>query len=193
LLLTLKKPFKPLSSGSIATITSKVMNRFDIPKVWGPHSTRGAGVCLYRRLGLTADEVCEIGKWKNVTSFTAHYQRLEAHSRAGEYIEGLVHNSSQWGSAEPRESRTPRKTWFERGGRDSFGEAQSHCEPTSPTLEITKKGRKRNGGTPNSSGGSENEKTPPVNSENSSDAPPGPGERRQRRQVDSKKKRRLNS
>ena len=42
LLLSLKKPFKPISSGTIATITSNVMKRFDIsPKFWVAHSTRG--------------------------------------------------------------------------------------------------------------------------------------------------------
>ena len=105
------------------------MKSFDIsPKFWGAHSTRGAGVAFYRRLGLSAEEVCEIGKWKDVNAFTTHYQRLDAHHKASEGIHNLVHNTSQWGSAEPKGSRTPRKTWFERGGRDSFGEAQSHCE-----------------------------------------------------------------
>ena len=199
LLLSLKKPYRPLSSGSIATITSNIMKRFDIsPKVWGAHSTRGAGVSLYRRLGLSADEVCEIGKWKNVTSFAAHYQRLEAHHKAGEHIESLVHNASQWGSAEPKVSRTPRKTWFERGGRDSFGEAQSHCEPAAPSQVKT--GIKRGAESPESSG-SEIEKTPPENrkihplvpARDDARALREPGEQRQRRQIDSKKKQRPNS
>ena len=108
LLLSLKKPFKPLSSGTIATITSNVMKSFDIsPKFWGAHSTRGAGVAFYRRLGLSAEEVCEIGKWKDVNAFTTHYQRLDAHHKASEGIHNLVHNTSQ---SEPKESRTPRKT-----------------------------------------------------------------------------------
>ena len=81
--MSLKKPFKPLSSGTIATITSNVMKSFDIsPKLWGAHSTRGAGVAFYRRLGLSAEEVCEIGKWKDVNAFTTHYQRLDAHHKA---------------------------------------------------------------------------------------------------------------
>ena len=83
------------------------MKSFDIsPKFWGAHSTRGAGVAFYRRLGLSAEEVCEIGKWKDVNAFTTHYQRLDAHHKASEGINNLVHNTSQWGSAEPKGSRT---------------------------------------------------------------------------------------
>ena len=76
-------------------------------------------------MGLSAEEVCEIGKWKDVNAFTTHYQRLDAHHKASEGINNLVHNTSQWGRAEPKGSRTPRKTWFERGGRDSFGELKN--------------------------------------------------------------------
>ncbi len=69
--MSLKKPLNPISSGTIASIPSNVMKRFDISfKFWGAHSTRGAGRAFYRRLGLSAEEVCEIGKWKNVNAFT---------------------------------------------------------------------------------------------------------------------------
>ncbi len=63
LLLSLKRPFKPISSGTIASITSNFMKKFDIfPKFRGAHSTRGAVVAFYRRWGLSAEQVCEIGK-----------------------------------------------------------------------------------------------------------------------------------
>jgi hypothetical protein len=94
--LSLKKPFQPISSGTIASITSNAMKRFDIsPKFCGAHCNRGAGVSLYWRMCLCAEEVCEIGKWNNVNTFTTHYQRLDAHYKASEGIHNLVHNTSQ--------------------------------------------------------------------------------------------------
>ena len=32
-----------------------------------------------KRLGLEGEQVCEIGRWKNVQAFTSHYQRLGSH------------------------------------------------------------------------------------------------------------------
>ncbi len=61
LLLSLKPPYKPLSSVSIASISEKVLESFEfnIPfKLWGAHSTRSAGVGLMKRLGLSGEEVC---------------------------------------------------------------------------------------------------------------------------------------
>ncbi len=79
LLVSLKHPFKPLSSDSIGSITKKILESFNIPsRFWGAHSTRGAGVGLMKRLGLSSEQVCEIGKWKGVEAFIAHYQRLRA-------------------------------------------------------------------------------------------------------------------
>jgi len=79
LLLTLKAPFRPIKSDTIGSVTKNFLENFGIPsRVWGPHSTRGAGVKLMRGLGLSADEVCEIGKWRHVQAFAAHYQRLGA-------------------------------------------------------------------------------------------------------------------
>jgi hypothetical protein len=44
-LLSLKPPFKPLSSDAIASITKNILESFNIPsKFWGAHSTRGAWV-----------------------------------------------------------------------------------------------------------------------------------------------------
>jgi hypothetical protein len=74
-------------------------------------------------MGLSAEEVCETGKWKNVNAFTTHYQRLDADYKASEGIHNLVNNTSQWGGAKPKGSRTPQKKWFEREGRDLSGEA----------------------------------------------------------------------
>ena len=84
LLLSLKPPYKPLSSDTIASITKNILESFNIPsKFWGAHSTRGAGVGLMKRLGLSGEQVCEIGKWKGSEAFVAHYQRLGAQYNFG--------------------------------------------------------------------------------------------------------------
>ena len=120
--LALLPPFKPISSDTIASITKKELQKFGISsEFWGPHSTRGAGVGLLKRLGLTSEEVCEIGKWKSVEAFTAHYQRLGAQEtlekKLGECLAGGVRSqTSPRGSAEHEVSRTPpRRT--EWGGK----------------------------------------------------------------------------
>jgi hypothetical protein len=94
-----------------------------------------------KKLGLSADEVCEIGKWKSVDAFCAHYQRLGAQEKLEENLnlalacESGVHSqTSHRGSAEPDLSRTPLSPG-DRGGRDKEGEAQTLCEPAPPTQE----------------------------------------------------------
>ena len=130
-LLTLKPPFKPILADTVASITNFFLEKFGISsKIWGPHSTRGAGVGFMRKLGLSADEVCEIGKWKGVEAFAAHYQRLGAQEKLEDKVlhalapPGVHSQTSPRGSAEHEVSRTPpRRT--ERGGRDTECEAQS--------------------------------------------------------------------
>ena len=74
---------RPLSSNAINSITKKLLQNFGIPIAhWKAHSTRGAGVLLYKKLGLNSEEVCEIGQWKNPQAFTAHYLRLGAIEKA---------------------------------------------------------------------------------------------------------------
>ena len=139
-LLTLNAPFRAISADTVGSITKRFLNENGIPSnIWGPHSTRGAGVGFLKKLGLSGDEVCEIGKWKSVESFCSHYQRLGAQEKVEEKIvralafEKGVHNlTSHRGSAEPEVSRTP-PSQSERGGRDTEGEAQGLCEPTRPT------------------------------------------------------------
>ena len=113
-LLTLKPPFKPIKADTIGSITKNFLEKMGISsRIWGPHSTRGAGVGLMKKLGLSADEVCEIGKWKSVDAFCAHYQRLGAQEILEEKInkalalEGGAQSTSHRGSAEPEVSRTP--------------------------------------------------------------------------------------
>ena len=103
---------------------------------FGPHSTRGAGVKLYRELGFSSEEVCEIGKWKNAKAFGKHYSRLGTVTAASRgltsFLAGTnfgVHNVSPGDCAEPDLSRTP-GNGSDLGGRDGEGEAQDTGEPT---------------------------------------------------------------
>ena len=67
LLVSLKPPFKGLSPNSVASITKRIQLAHGVDtSVWGAHSTRGAGVLLYTRLGLSSEQVCKLGQWKNV-------------------------------------------------------------------------------------------------------------------------------
>ena len=132
LLVSLKPPFKGLSPNAVASITKRILLAHGVDtSVWGAHSTRGAGVLLYKRLGLSSEQVCELGQWKNVQAFTSHYLRLGAVEHAESALGSLVHRTSQGLSAEPELSRTPR-TSMDEGGRDKEGEALRTCEPSQP-------------------------------------------------------------
>ena len=90
----------------------------------GPQFKRGAAVNFYKSMGLTSEEVCQLGKWKNTGAFTSHYLRLGAVEKA----EGkIVHNISPDRSAEHDQSRTPR-TEEDSGGSDWECEAQEDGE-----------------------------------------------------------------
>ena len=124
LLRQLKPPYAPLSNNTVGSITRNILTKFGVPtSFWGPHSTRGAGVQLYKKLGLTSEEVCEVGKWKNVTAFTAHYSRLGASQKASQKISHLVHKVSPIQRAESDWSSIPLTK--EKGRRDQEDEAQS--------------------------------------------------------------------
>jgi hypothetical protein len=135
LLRQIKPPYAPLSNNTVGSITRNLLQQFGIPtSFWGPHSTRGAGVQLYKKLGLSSEEVCEIGKWKNINAFTAHYSRLGASEKASLHIGQLVHKVSPIQSVESDWSSTPRTQ--ELGGRDQEDETQSVGEPTHPAQVI---------------------------------------------------------
>ena len=97
--------------------------------VWKAHSTRGAGVAMYKSLGFTSEEVCELGKWKNVSAFTSHYLRLNATDKFGSKISQMVHRLSPLSSAESH------LTWTtgmeDHGGSVREDEAQSNGETRS--------------------------------------------------------------
>ena len=138
-------PYKPLVANTVGSITKRLLAKFGVSTtVWGPHSTRGAGVLHYKSLGMTSEEVCEIGKWKNTSAFTSHYLRLGASKKAGERLSAWVHNVSPGLSAEPDRSRSP-ETDRETGRSDREGEARGRGEPTPPPGEehsVASKGRK---------------------------------------------------
>ena len=80
-------PFVPLKANSIGSITKQSLQKLGVDTtVWKAHSTRGAGVAMYKSLGFTSEEVCELGKWKNVSAFTSNYLRLNATYKVGSKI-----------------------------------------------------------------------------------------------------------
>ena len=127
------KPYKPLSANSLGRITKVSLKELGIPiNIFGPHSTRGAGVKMYKGLGMPSDIVCQIGKWKNTEAFSKHYMRLNSCEQASSLIDGLVHTVSSWRSAEPERSPSPGME-PDLGRSDLEGEAQSQDEPNPPS------------------------------------------------------------
>ena len=63
--------------------------------VFGPHSTRGAALLLLKRLGASADVVCQLGKWQSVEAFAKHYLRLDAHEDVVARLEGMVQSLTE--------------------------------------------------------------------------------------------------
>ena len=91
---------------------------------------------MYKNLGLTSEEVCEIGKWQNSQAFSNPNLQLGAPSVAAARLHALVHNVSPEGSAEPEWSRTPENQVGDPGGRDHEGEAQIEGEPAQPSQVL---------------------------------------------------------
>ena len=85
---------------------------------------------MMKNLGMSSEEVCEIGKWKNVAAFTSHYLRLNASKKLGTKVSELVHKVSPLRSAEADLTWTTGKN--DLGGNVREAEAQSNGEPTPP-------------------------------------------------------------
>ena len=132
LLLSLYPPYSPLTANAINSITKTLLAQHGVPmSVYGAHSTRGAGVQYYKQLGLSSEQVAELGQWKNVAAFNAHYLRLNAAEVVQhKFLLPPVHNISPVEGAEPEGSCTPRKN--DIGGSDPEGEAPKTGEPTLP-------------------------------------------------------------
>ena len=56
---------------------------------------------MFKKLGLSSEQVCEIGKWKNVGAFTSHYLRLGASETLGHKLTSMLHKVSPLRSADP--------------------------------------------------------------------------------------------
>ena len=89
---------------------------------------------MYKSLGFTSEDVCELGKWKNVSAFTSHYLRLNATDKVGTKISERVHKVSPLRSAESN------LTWTtgmqDHGGSVREDEAQSNGEPSLPPFAF---------------------------------------------------------
>ena len=85
---------------------------------------------MYKTLGFSGEEVCEIGKWKNVGAFSSHYLRLGVAAKAGKKLSEVVHNVSPFRNAEPDLTCTTGKT--DLGGNVREGEAQDNGETRLP-------------------------------------------------------------
>ena len=126
----LVSPNQLLSSDRIASITKTLLGGFVIPMyMWGAHCKRGAAVQFYKNLGLSSEQVCEIGQWKNMQAFKQHYLRIGSHEVGSSSVQAFVHNVSHCTAAEPERSHTPPRE-PEGGGSDLEGEARMPCEPT---------------------------------------------------------------
>ena len=133
--ISLKAPFVPLKANTLGSLTKQSLSRLGVDtNVWKAHSTRGAGVAMYKSLGLSSEEVCEIGKWKNASAFTSHYLRLNATDKIGAKIYQMVHSVS------PLQSAESDLTWTtgigDPGGSVREDGAQSHGEPTPPPFGV---------------------------------------------------------
>ena len=133
----LQPPFKPLCANSMGSITKKMLQGLGVPPSWQAHSTRGAGVKLYKSLGLSSEQVCEIGKWKNPTAFSAHYLRLGAVKSAAHSLSAIPESAqdSPVESAETDWSITPGSIG-DPGGMDQEVQALNTGEPTQPSPEV---------------------------------------------------------
>ena len=132
--MSLHKPFTALTSDRLASLTKDMLHRFGISNMFGPHSTRGASVAFYKRLGLTTEQVAELGKWKDIKTFSQYYLRLQAAESASRALSFFVHTVSPLDCAEPDMSHSPPRKSFEGGRSDMEGEAQDKGEPTHSTL-----------------------------------------------------------
>ena len=84
---------------------------------------------MFKELGLSSEQVCEIGAWKNSSTFGQYYLRLNAAKHLNHFVEKLsVHNVSPGFCAELDQTRTPR-TNRDLGGSVWESEAQKTGEP----------------------------------------------------------------
>ena len=142
MLRTSNAPFGPLTANSVASITKKGLKKMGLNvSVWKPHSTRGAAVSMFKKWGFSSEEVCEIGKWKNVQAFASHYLRLGATQKIAHILPNEVHKVSPMECAECDLTCTPRRG-ATYGGNVREHEAQNIGDPDPPTPKRSKRGQK---------------------------------------------------
>ena len=127
LLRGLCQPFVPLTSNTIASLTKNILQQFSLQN-WGAHSTRGAAVKMYKTLGMGIEQLCELGKWKNLDAFSKHYLRMDAHQGAQAFLQDLVHKASPGQRAMGDRSYSPGRR-PDQGRCDLEHIAQRHGEP----------------------------------------------------------------
>ena len=130
--LSLTPPYKALTANSVGRITKILLHSLGVPmSVFGPHSTRGAGVKMFKKFGLSSETVCELGSWKNTEAFAKHYLRIGAAKAASSVLsQRLVHTVPSWRSDEKGGSSSPGRD-TEPGRRDPPCEAQDKMGPAS--------------------------------------------------------------
>ena len=103
----------------------------EFPQNGAPIQHEGQVFNFSKNNRLTSEEVCQIGQWKDVNSFSSHYLRLNAAQRAGESVQNLAQKCSPGECAELKFSRTQGKV-TDPGGRNNGGEAQNTSELLEP-------------------------------------------------------------
>ena len=88
---------------------------------------------FWKRMGLESEEVCELGQWKDVKSFSGHYLRMGAMNRTPA-VSGLGAQNLTGGLCGYRLISNSESAG-ESGGKDQEGEAHDTCPPTRPSLD----------------------------------------------------------
>ena len=152
LLVTLHRPWSGLTSNSIANLTRSELAKFGVDmSIFGPHSTRGAFVELFRHLNLPSEVVACLGQWDSLEAFAKHYLRVGASGEAKQALDAFfenmetneVHNSSlgQGCSSEVPHTHQEPVLQVTRGGSGTERERQSTSEPTQPSPRNRKRRR----------------------------------------------------
>ena len=122
------QPFHPISTKTIASITRNMLKTFNVDvTIWDSHSTRGAAVSMLIDLGLTPEEVAEVGDWSSFEAFRKHYLRIQGARKAQDRLSQLVHKDPRDTCPRNEPSRTPGRfpgkggSEGERRGQEGLG------------------------------------------------------------------------
>ena len=109
LLLHLQAPFRALCANTVGSIPKNLIKTHGIDTgVWTAHSSRGAGVQLYKSWGLLSEEVEELGRGGKFQAFSRHYLRVGTAKKAGQSLmSALAQKVSPGQRAEDDGSWTP--------------------------------------------------------------------------------------